>query len=388
MDIVYVKGLIEKILQKAHTLPIKQTVDDRKGDRFVFACPYCGDSDKNPAEKRGNLHFDTWHYKCYNGGCGKWTYLDDMIKDFMSDMKPIEKIKLFEELNAIKKENKVIQENRVFQNKLSDYLNKFVNLKDMTDVMENTRSIFTNFKPVNPKSDVGNYLSGRRIKLNDNFYEADFWYSDEASYSQRVLVILNRSGERVIGMQLRFLDKKAKIRYRTFTFTELFKIVYYEDLSKDESFVYDRIGYIFNILNVDFSRPVTVFEGYLDSTFIPNSVGMTGTNTDVHFLSEQGITFRFFFDFDNAGHIETEKYLKEGNIVFLWGRFLEYLTKEYKTLPEVVRNFKSDKQDLNKWVVSPFYTDKIDLEKCFSKDKLDILYTIKPIKEKRPFIKK
>lgn len=389
MDIVYISALVTEILKKVHKEPLKHIIDDTQGDRIRFACPYCGDSQKNPGEKRLHLHFDSWHFKCYNGGCGKWGYLDTLLKDFSSDIDPMQKLEMLQELDQVKKDSKAFQESKVLSNKLSDYLKKFIHIDDMINKMETSRSIFTNLRPVDPKSDVGKFLSERRLKPNDNLYEADYWYSDDATFSQRVLVIFNRHKEKIIGMQLRFISKKSTMRYRTFTFTEVYELVYGEKLTPEESSVYDRVGYIFNILNVDFTQPVTVFEGYLDSTLMRNSVGMTGTETDVMFLSEQGILFRFFFDFDNAGHIETEDHLNAGDIVFLWGKFLQELGKHYKDEgSSIVRQFSSKKRDLNEWYTSPYYTEKIDLEKLFSKDKLDIIYTIKAIRKKKPFIKK
>jgi hypothetical protein len=390
MDIVYISGLITEILKKVHKEPLKHIIDDSKGDRIVFACPYCGDSDTNPGIKRGNLHFDTWHYKCYNGGCGKWCYLDDILKDYSSDIDPLKKLEMLEQLDISKEESKKFQESKILSNKLSDYLKKFVHIDDLVNKMETTRNIFTNLKPVDPKSDVGRFLSGRHLNINDNLYEADYWYSDEATFSQRVLVIFNRDKEKIIGMQLRFIAKNAKLRYKTSTFTEIYELVYGEKLTPEESSVYDRVGYIFNILNIDFNKPVTVFEGYLDSTIFPNSVGMTGTETDIKFLSEQGIKFRFFFDYDNAGHIETEDHINAGDTVFLWGKFLKLLQAHYKEEgASIVRQFNSKKRDLNEWITAPYYTNKIDLESCFSMDKLDIMYTIKPTKKlRKPFVKK
>ena len=53
-----------------------------------------------------------------------------------------------------------------------------------------------------------------------------------------------------------------------------------------------------NILNVDFSEKITVFEGYLDSLFFPNSLGVVGVNTDMRFLENNDLDLQYFYDND------------------------------------------------------------------------------------------
>ena len=65
--------------------------------------------------------------------------------------------------------------------------------------------------------------------------------------------------------------------------------------------VYNKLSYYFNILNIDFSQKITVFEGYLDSLFYPNSIGLVGVNTDSRFLENNNLDLQFFFDNDEAG---------------------------------------------------------------------------------------
>ena len=68
-----------------------------------------------------------------------------------------------------------------------------------------------------------------------------------------------------------------------------------------------------NILNVDFGSKVTVFEGYLDSLFYPNSVGVVGVNTDLIFLENNNLDLQYFFDNDKAGFDKSEEKIKEGD---------------------------------------------------------------------------
>mgnify|MGYP000583460324 CR=1 FL=1 len=64
MDKEYIKGLVQKILNKEFANINKRKIVDYV-DRFNIACPYCGDS-KNVYKKRGNLYFNKLFYICFN----------------------------------------------------------------------------------------------------------------------------------------------------------------------------------------------------------------------------------------------------------------------------------------------------------------------------------
>ena len=66
MDKVYIKGLIQNILNKEFSNQQKRRVDEY-ADRLNMACPYCGDSSKSVHKKRGNLYFNKLFYSslCY-----------------------------------------------------------------------------------------------------------------------------------------------------------------------------------------------------------------------------------------------------------------------------------------------------------------------------------
>ena len=78
-------------------------------------------------------------------------------------------------------------------------------------------------------------------------------------------------------------------------------------------------------MNVDFGNTITVFEGYLDSLFFPNSIGLVGVNTDYRFLENNDLDIQYFFDNDDAGFKKSEEKLKEGFSVFLWKKLFEDL---------------------------------------------------------------
>jgi hypothetical protein len=77
-----VNQFIKDLLKKRFSgLPMKQEVNE-SDDKLNFACPFCGDSEKDPRKKRGNFYLANNSYKCYNDGCGIKTDLSGMIKKF------------------------------------------------------------------------------------------------------------------------------------------------------------------------------------------------------------------------------------------------------------------------------------------------------------------
>jgi hypothetical protein len=113
----------------------------------------------------------------------------------------------------------------------------------------------------------------------------------------------------------------------------MFKIYNYENLlewihiGKDveiqmdmnELVVYNKLSYYFNILNVDLGNRITVFEGYLDSLFFPNSIGLVGVNTDFKLIENNGLDIQYFFDNDEAGFKKSEEKLKQSTM-YSYGR--------------------------------------------------------------------
>ena len=101
--------------------------------------------------------------------------------------------------------------------------------------------------------------------------------------------MLNRRDNKVLGIQIRNLKEGKKRMFKIYNYENLFEWI---NLGKDEPIemsinqlvIYNKLSYYFNILNVDFMEKITVFEGYLDSLFFPNSIGLVGVNTDYRFL--------------------------------------------------------------------------------------------------------
>ena len=63
---------------------------------------------------------------------------------------------------------------------------------------------------------------------------------------------------------------------------------------------------------------ITVFEGYIDSLFFPNSIGLVGVNTDYRFLESNNLDLQYFFDNDEAGYKKSEEmFIENANKILL-----------------------------------------------------------------------
>ena len=129
---------------------------------------------------------------------------------------------------------------------------------------------------------------------------------------------------------------------------------------------------------------ITVFEGYLDSLFFPNSIGLVGVNTDYRFLESNDLDLQYFFDNDEAGYKKSEEKIKLGYPVFLWKKIFEDIVSKKKVEdPHKLLYRVSKVKDINKLCqLVPDAYRKLDLEEYFSKDELDIKW-IPKYKKKR-----
>lgn len=65
MDKVYIKNIVQKILNKEFANVQKRRINDYT-DRLNLACCYCGDSNRNNHAKRGNLYLNRLVFICFN----------------------------------------------------------------------------------------------------------------------------------------------------------------------------------------------------------------------------------------------------------------------------------------------------------------------------------
>jgi len=379
MDKVYIRHMIQNILNKEFSNQSKRKAVDYV-DRINMACPYCGDSHKNNHAKRGNLYYNRLIFICFN--CDKKTTFDRMCKDFNEQLDPDKKLEMIEHLNSV----------MTYSDYEGDFVDaKFENLIDLTElerVFSADLTPISDFKPIQVNGGVYKYLVGRGIppEYHTNIYQAKYWKNEDES--EWIIVSLNRRGNKVLGMQTRNLKEGKRRSFKIYNYENLLEWV---SLGKEltepditELVIYNKLSYYFNILNVDLGERITVFEGYLDSLFFPNSIGLVGVNTDYRFLEDNNLDIQYFFDNDEAGYKKSEEKIKLGYPVFLWKKLFEFIVSKKKTDdPHRLLYRISKVKDINKLCeMVPDAYEKLDLQKYFSKDNLDLRW-ISKFKNKR-----
>ena len=388
IDIEYIKHKLQNILKKTHSHPDKQTIKMNDKD-ISMACPICGDSNKNTKAKRGHLYLDNLFYVCYNEDCRcSFTQLCDKFNEHI-DLE--QRVKLYNYIDT----------NTKFKNNNSDYilqeLDYLIDLDKFVEFFNNkANSWLYDIKPVEKNSHVYHYLKyGRLIEDYSQIYQGIYRVIRDGKkvFETKVMINLNLllSDNKLLGIQLRNLEKdKSKRFFKIVDFEELYNYMNpTSPIDEITALPYNKMSHFYNILNIDFEQPITIFEGFIDSTFYPNSIGLIGTNSmddAMSFLlnSDESLDIRFFLDNDTTGIGKATKLLKRGFPVFLWNKLYNKLVEKNKNKDEAKRKL-SGILDLNDLVISarnPQIYDSLKLEKFFSIDEFDLMYLDKIVFDK------
>ncbi len=352
MEISKVESLVREILAKQFPgNPGKQIVY-KAGNRLNVSCPYCGDSNDS-RKKRGNFYLDTLAYKCYNGGCGIFKDSISFFKDFSvySRLSGSER----DEIKFILDENRGKRRSVYGNVDISLFFGNDINeiLISRSEFMEKLglRNVFG--------SKIQRYIKRRHQKTDNRFAWDD---------KREKLFLFNLSpDDKIMGLQVRNMQSiKGSSKYLTYKlsgiYEKLLKVTDEETLNRAREV--DPISHVFNIGTLDFTSPITVFEGPMDSWFWKNSVGLCSIENKFPFDVEG---LRYWYDWDKAGIEKSMDLLSKGFIVFNWGKFLEENSIT-----------KNKKWDLNDLVVHLRSTGKKikRLDGYFTDDILDLRYFI------------
>ena len=83
----------------------------------------------------------------------------------------------------------------------------------------------------------------------------------------------------------------------------------------------NKASTLFGIMQINFQRPVTLFEGPLDAKFMHNSIALATAGRSTNEFDEMA-TVRYMFDNDKTGRVKMIEKLKKGRSVFMWTKFL------------------------------------------------------------------
>lgn len=323
-------------------------------DRLNFACPYCGDS-SDPYKKRGNIYYKTLAFHCFNSGCPKkHTDLLGFFKDFNSNISNKDDLIFYLDYirtNQVKASTREYMKIEIFE-RMKEYAIPLSEVKEKF----NLRTPSENFR-------IERYLKGRFMhqKLHH------FMYNEK----EEQLYIFNLSPDlnSCFGWQIRNF-KPEREKYISYNIEKINQIVRGKQIEAEpeEIMKMNTLSIFFNITNVDFTKPVTVFEGPIDSFLCSNSIAISGIDKPTDMFDEIP-SIRYFFDNDKAGKRVMESKLKKRKKVFMW----EKLLRDFKIQPRLAKMDKiKDFNDLLKYC----WTQKNDavknFDKYFTENPLDI----------------
>jgi hypothetical protein len=310
----------EKIISSLREILAKRFPGDMERQRIIpmlngvrlnFCCPYCGDSHDNPRKKRGNFMSKILYFKCYNGGCEKYVDIIKMIKDFDVQDTLSDEDKTSAKL-LIASSQEQARQDRINRHELSLDVLTNTNFKEVLvprkDLMTALRLI-----EIHPRSAMGVYLT-KRIQNPDKRFAWDSW-------KKRLFIFnLDSTQEWVFSLQTRQFDNENS-KYLTYNLSGIWlKLMKRQDeefLNKVRTL--DLVSTVFNVLNINFNDPITLFEGPLDAFLYKNAVGMCSINNKWPF----DVGYRWFQDNDDAGRKKALSEIGEGKSVFLWKKFID-----------------------------------------------------------------
>lgn len=321
----------------------KQEINDEDSGKLNFACPYCGDSEKDSTKKRGNLYLNTNSYKCFNDGCLKWVPLNKFISNFALRYNlPIPNISVKEARNPVKIETR---RGGIIEFLMNPRVKR--SLLDFSYIQ--SRFFLIPCKDSPEGSKIREYINSRKLEDLPAFEQTCYYDSNNNK-----IFIFNldiRSGK-VLGFAMRMIDSDySGPRYNIKNYSEFLDSGIISDVDDEIIKKIDAINNYYNILNVNFGEKITVTEGQIDSMFVKNSISTTGITKSKTILKTllSKRNSRILFDNDRAGKSESIKLISEGYSVFLWSKLISDLKKSYFERIKVINRIK-DVNDLYKFM--------------------------------------
>lgn len=346
---VFKKIVFEKlkvVLQRAFPDNYEKQKIKVATDRFQFACPFCHDSASDNKKKRGNFIFKQGPfyncYKCFN--CNKFFSIQKFFKEFNMTL-PLDAIDYLAEHKSAQQE--------VVNKSASAFRDSMFCSEEMTRLGISREKMMVDFGLVEVQSNLRayTYLTNRCITKMDNFL-----YDPKSDG----LVILNRVNGKIVSFQMRSLREHHKgPKYVTVSLKMIHEKILKDDVVIDSEL--EMFSMIFNLYNIDPSRPILVTEGPIDSMFLPNCIATLGAAKKV----DISIPLWYVYDSDKKGNKEAIAKLRKGAQVFMW----EKLKKQYR-MPS---REKWDVNDFVIWCIKNGKKIPTFWKEYFTNDILDIM---------------
>jgi hypothetical protein len=363
----FIKDLLKK---RFAGLPIKQEVHET-GDKLNFACPFCGDSEKDHRKKRGNFYLATNTYKCYNDGCGIKIDLFGIIQRFSAKYNlPIPEVtikKEFVHATSAKRKGSLIEV----------FISKGIGKHLLTLEYIVNRFTLTPCKEAPTGSPIWEFIQTRQLSKLPLFEQSCYYDNRE---DKIYIFNLDIKSNRILGFSARKIVSTDGPKYLIKNYSEFKKTgLIPKKLADDIIIDIDTLNNYYNVMNVNFSKPVIITEGQIDAMFLRNSMASTGV-TKINLLLDNILTrdnSLIFFDNDRAGRTQSIALIKKGYRVFMWSKLLTDLKllyptdwlKSIKKIKDVndLFVFMSSKNpevtfdEFNDWIINYFSETELDI---------------------------
>ena len=322
-------SFVETVLKKRFPVLLeKQKIEEHSSRKINFACPICGDSDKKISKKRGNIYLDTGSYKCFNDGCMAYMTLAEFISKMSREFGiMLPSFVLDTEYKPVKVSRPDNQLIRFLTSDTGDLIR-------ITDIVN--RFSLTRMDLVDEDSETFQYIKGRGITLIPDY--GDSFYCDRLDNKLYIFNLDKRSGK-VIGFAIRYLDPDADRKYIIKSYTDIKQVFDQHQIAPNLVQDANYLNNYYNLLNLDYSKPISMTEGQIDSLFIENCIATTGVSKATSLLKDLGQkdSIRVIFDRDKAGKTQMMSLIKQGYSVFLWNKVISDIKKAHFSAEEFIK---------------------------------------------------
>ena len=340
--------ILEKyLMQAAHKM---KGAYIQKG-RMNFRCNVCGDSLTKKNVKRGFLLLNTkstekhWVYYCQRPEC-------EANKNPMSGANWLKFTDSFL-YNAYRNEIKLCNRDDSHADKMMEKIEKqrIIREKEIKEQLEKKRhqeaEDVKHFRPIEVGTtqvfeDAKSYCVSRKIPYD---IWKNFFVAIDGKYKDRIIIPFFDKQDEIYYWQGRHLyGAEPKYLNRSF--------------AKNDA--------VYNLHNIDKTKPVIILEGSVDSMMIENSIATLGLAlSDDMQKNLNDLDCHYLCDNDKPGNQQARRYLKSGKYVFMWKDFLKF-----HKLPSTVKDINECMIKLNRSIRFSYE----DLKPFFTNSYIDCLY--------------
>ena len=279
------RDIVEKVL--THNFP--ECNIQRKP--YNIRCNVCGDSKSNKNKKRGYILLEDNKGTFYCHRCNASISIQHWLKEFFPTyfqeyIKNRYFNKKFEDETLV-----INRSNDDYEEKLTIYKSYAFDKPNFNDLIRDNKDMKT-FVPI-----IDDHIQWcKNRKIPEEYYNS-FYSCTKKSFKNRI-VIPFYEGESIYYFQARTTLKDVLPKYKN---------------------PISEIRPLYNIFNVDTSKPVLIVEGPIDAMFLPNCIAVCGSNLSV---LDQLDNRYYILDNDAVGSKKAIDLLMQKQYVFMWKKFL------------------------------------------------------------------